>query len=332
MPTFDTMKRILTRSILLFGVIALAMSCGSGQTDGNENTRTIPSANASLIEQHIKILAADSLRGRMTATEGIRKAGIYLETQLDEYGYGPYNGSYRHEFSIDGKQGENVVAVLPGTDPELKSQIVLLGAHYDHIGVVNAVQGDSIANGANDNASGVATAMEVARLIKESGSNKRTVMIALFSAEEVGLIGSSRLASEMKSNGDNIHAMVNFEMTGVPMTSDKRSYITGYDMSNMADLFNAHIKQDTITGYLPQAAQFNLFRRSDNYPFYQAFSVPAQTISTFDFTNYDYYHKPGDHAELMDMAHMTSLIDELMPGMMDIINTDQLQLNSKSDG
>jgi len=70
-----------------------------------------------------------------------------------------------------------------------------------------------------------------------------------------------------------------------------------------------------MTGLLPKAKEYQLFRRSDNYPFYQTFKVPAQTISTFDFTNYNYYHHVSDEASELDVAHMQAIITKIIPAL-----------------
>jgi putative aminopeptidase FrvX len=325
------MRHIFLGCIAIIAMLLTLGSCHTTQTIEEDNSSTsIQAASPKLIGDHLEYLASDERMGRRTGTTGIAESADYIQKKLAEYGWLPYDGSYRHDFTVNEVKGENIVAVLPGKHPDLKKEIVVVGAHYDHIGIVQAVAGDSIANGANDNATGTATVMEFARLFKDL-DNKRTVMVALFSAEEMGLLGSKALASDMKADGEQVYAVVNFEMTGVPMNGNKMSYITGYDKSNMADIFNQHIKNDTITGYLPQAAEFSLFRRSDNYPFFLEFGVPSQTICTFDFTNYAYYHKPGDEIQLMDTEHMATLIDALVPGMVNIINGENLQLTAQSN-
>ena len=93
----------------------------------------------------------------------------------------------------------------------------------------------------------------------------------------------------MKANGENVVAMINFEMTGTPMVDKEAiTYLTGYDTSNMGDILNKENDKRKVTAKLDAAAQMNLFRRSDNYPFYEEFKIPAQTICTFDFTNFDH--------------------------------------------
>ena len=72
-----------------------------------------------------------------------------------------------------------------------------------------------------------------------------------------------------------------------------------------------------------------MFRRSDNYPFYEEFQIPAQTISTFDFTNYAYYHHVSDEFEEMNVPFMTSLIEEIIPGITAMANSPEREITMK---
>ena len=132
-------------------------------------------------------------------------------------------------------------------------------------------------------------------------------MVALFADEEKGLKGAYHLAERMKKEQVDLAYMVNFEMLGITLTTGANQvYMTGYNLSDMADKMNAF--SPNFVQYLPQAKEYNLFRRSDNYAFYEAFGVPAQTLSTFDFKNYDHYHKSGDEAEKMEVENMNTVI------------------------
>jgi len=125
--------------------------------------------------------------------------------------------------------------------------------------------------------------------------------------------------------------MVNFEMIGVPLNNKNyQAYITGYEKSNMADKMNEYTKQDLI-GFLPEAKNYQLFQRSDNYPFFKQFKVPCQTISTFDFTNYDYYHHVDDEVSQMDFAFMSTLITNCMPAIQKMVTTPskEIQMNKE---
>ncbi len=278
------------------------------------------------IKKDLEYLASDELRGRETGTEGIEKAAGYIEEEFKRSQIQPYYETFRDSFEVNGKFGYNLVGVIEGTDPRLKDEYIILGAHYDHIGIDKVVDGDSIANGANDNAAGTVAVMELARHFAEERSNKRSIMFILFSAEEMGLEGSKYIASELKDDGLDLYAMVNFEMIGIPMKGkDYQAYLTGHELSNMAEKFNAYSGAN-ILGFLPQAKEYNLFQRSDNYPFYQTFQVPAQTISTFDFTNYDYYHHVSDEAEKMDYSHMANLISSVIPGLERMANSAEKEI------
>jgi len=134
-------------------------------------------------------------------------------------------------------------------------------------------------------------------------------------------LGSKHLAQKLKDENINLYAMVNFEMIGVPMIDrDYEAYLTGYDLSNMAEKMNEYTNSNLL-GLLPKAKEFNLFKRSDNYPFYKEFNLPCQTISTFDFTNYLYYHHVDDEAEKMDYEHMANLINKIIPAIETMSNT-----------
>ena len=101
--------------------------------------------------------------------------------------------------------------------------------------------------------------------------------------------------------------MVDFEMLGATLTTgENQVYMTGYNLSNMPQKMNAYAPE--FVQFLPEAKQYNLFKRSDNYSFYKIHNIPAQTLSTFDFKNYDYYHKAGDEAEQLDVTNMNQVI------------------------
>ncbi len=287
----------------------------------------IPKASVSQIAADVAFLASDDLKGRDTGSEGILAAAKYLQNRLHEIGVQPYKGDFFDDFDAKGARAFNVVGMLPGTDGVLKNEIVVIGAHYDHIGFMKAVAGDSLANGANDNATGTASVLAIAQALKQIDFNRRTVVFALFSAEEKGLLGSKHLAKRMKAEKENVVAMLNFEMTGTPMVGREYiAYITGHDKSNMATVFNEANKDRVVTGKLAKAADFNLFMRSDNYPFYNEFQVPSQTFSTFDFTNFKYYHQPGDEITEVSAPHMAAVVDAVMPGIMAVINNERLKM------
>lgn len=268
----------------------------------------------------INYLASDELKGREAGTEGIATAANYIEKVFKENKIAPYFETYRDTLSNFEGVAYNMVGVIPGKDKNLKKEFVILGAHYDHLGITKSASNDTIANGANDNASGTATVLELARYFGNVKTNKRSIIFALFSAEEKGLLGSKHLAKKLKDQNLNLYVMLNFEMVGVPMVNkDHLMYLTGYELSNLAELSNSYATEK-VAGFLPKAKEFNLFKRSDNLPFHELFDVPSQTYSTSDFTNFDHYHKVGDEATLMDFDHMANVVNKVIPVMEGIIN------------
>ncbi|MBM1104607.1 M20/M25/M40 family metallo-hydrolase [Aurantibacter crassamenti] len=268
----------------------------------------------------ISFLASDELMGREAGSEGIAKAANLIEYTFKENGIPSYFSSYRDTLTNFEGTAYNMVGFLEGNDENLKNEIVILGAHYDHIGTAQAVGQDSIANGANDNASGTTTVLELARYFSANKSNKRSIIFALFTAEEKGLLGSKHLAERLKKQDINLYTMLNFEMVGVPLQNkDYFMYVTGYQMSNLAAVANKYANENLI-GYLPSAAQMNLFKRSDNYAFHLEFNVPSQTFCTFDFTNFDHYHKVGDESSIMNFDHMAEVVNKTIPAVEGIVN------------
>ncbi len=326
------------KKIVLIIAAAIMVSCGTSNrveslnkttTTVNKKRIKLPSSNPTQLALDVQYLASDELMGRDTGSEGIDKAATYLKERFESIGIEPYGDTYFHTFDTGKIRGKNVVAVINGSDKVLNKETVVIGAHYDHIGIIQAIEGDSIANGANDNATGTASVMAMAQLFKTIDFNRRKVVFALFSAEEKGLVGSRELAQQMKANGENVVAMVNFEMTGTPMVGkDYIAYLTGYDTSNMGEILNRENESRVVTAKLDAAAKLNLFKRSDNYPFYEVFKVPSQTISTFDFTNFDEYHKVGDEISGIDAKHMSQVVDAVLPGVFFIVNEEGLVLKN----
>ncbi len=266
-------------------------------------------------------LAADSLQGRDAGSEGIDMAADFIADIFMNNGVKPYFISYRDTLSNFDKPAYNMVGMVEGNDPILKNEFIILGAHYDHIGLIDPENNDSIANGANDNASGSTVVLELARYFGKARTNKRSMIFALFSAEEKGLLGSEHLAGKLKDQNLDLYAMLNFEMVGVPLVDkDYLMYLTGYELSNLASVSNGYA-QENLAGFLPKAKEFELFKRSDNFPFHNVFKVPSQTYSTFDFTNFDYYHRVDDEASLMDYDHMAKVVNKIIPVIEGIANS-----------
>ena len=325
---FNGMRKIRL-SFTLLAAFLLTVSCGNSQTIQSSqvaNTNLNINVQQTEVEELLNYLSSNELEGRQTGSEGIELAAQRIEKVFEENDIEEYFDSYRHNFEVNGIEGFNMVGMLEGNDPKLRDEFIILGAHYDHIGIQKPVEGDSIANGANDNAAGTVAVVELAKKFAEIDNNKRSIMFVLFSAEEMGLVGAKKIAQRLKEDNLDLYALFNFEMIGVPMNDkDYIGYLTGYQNSNFAEKFNEY-SGEKVLGFLPQAKEYSLFKRSDNYPFFEEFNVPAQTISTFDFTNYDYYHHVADEAEKLDVAHMTNVIESVIPGILKMANTSEKEI------
>ncbi|WP_264535156.1 M20/M25/M40 family metallo-hydrolase [Flavobacterium sp. N1736] len=280
------------------------------------------------VSDFLKYLSSDELEGRETGTKGIEKAAEFLEDFLKKNNVKPYFKTYRDTLTNFKSPAFNIVGVIEGTDPVLKKEFVVLSAHYDHIGLEKKKQDDIINNGANDDASGVTAVAQMAKYFSETKSNKRSILIVFFAGEEKGLLGSKSLVQKLKAQDFNLYAQLNIEMIGVPMKRDYLAYITGFDKSNMAEKINQYTGKNTI-GFLPKEAEYKLFYRSDNYSFYEAFKKPCQSISTFDFENFEFYHHVSDEFKVMDIPHITAFVQEFLPAVTQITDTPTQEITMK---
>jgi len=278
------------------------------------------------VSTRLEYLTSDLLEGRDTGTKGGELAAAHLENYFKSLSILPYFESYRDTLSNFERPAYNVVGFLEGTDLKLKDEFIIFSAHYDHIGVIDKkVKNDSIANGANDNATGCLAVAEIARYFSSQKNNKRSILFVFFSGEEKGLLGSRHLAAKLKSENFNLYSMLNFEMIGVPMKRDFLTYITGYNKSNMAEKLNEYAGKKTV-GFLQAELHYRLFMASDNFPFFLEFNVPAQTVSTFDFENYEYYHHVSDDFSQMNTEFMTDYIQEMLPIVTKMVNASEKEI------
>ena len=321
----------MKKFLLLISFVGLSLNAQTNVTSKNISKVNYQVAEENVIKT-LSYLTSDELEGRDSGSEGIEKAAVYLENLLKENGVKPYFKTYRDTLSNFDKPAFNIVGFIEGTDKKLKNEFVVIGAHYDHIGMLqNGVNGDVIVNGANDNATGTTAVTEVAKYFAKFKNNKRSILFVFFSAEEKGLLGSKHLAAKLKEQKMDLYFMFNFEMIGVPMKDKGMDfYLTGFGKSNMATTMNDYAGEKLV-GYLPIETKYMLFRASDNYPFFTEFNVPAQTVSTFDFENFEFYHQPDDEFELMDTKHMTNVISKTIPVLEKMINASkkEIKLNEK---
>lgn len=212
----------------------------------------------------------------------------------------------------------NAVGKISGGDKALKSQVILLSAHMDHLGVrANAPGDDKIFNGADDDASGCTAVIELARVLAKGKKPKRTVYFAFFGSEEAGGIGSRYFVSALPFPKENLVANLQFEMLGRPDDKVKPGelWLTGYDRSNLgSELANRGAKLVAD----PHPDQ-NFFQRSDNYTLARQ-GIVAHTVSSFGL--HKDYHQASDEIGTIDFKHMTNSIDSMVAPVKWLVNSN----------
>lgn len=246
------------------------------------------------LEKHLYYLASDSLHGREAGSEDGVKARAYILEQWNEIGIEPFFAEgFEMPFSRNGLSMANLVGVIPGNDPLLKDEYIVLGAHFDHIGYKNG----EICNGADDNASGSTALIEIARIIKEKQSQlKRSVIIAAFDGEEKGLWGSEELAKRMAADSiiSNVKCMMSIDMVGWYAKNGQLEILGAGTIKDGKKLLNDNAGQLKLK---IEDFETAVLTATDTRSFAKKYNVP--TLHMFTGLKSP-YHKPADDADLID--------------------------------
>lgn len=201
----------------------------------------------------------------------------------------------------------NVAGILPGKSK--KEEYVIFSAHYDHLGIGQPENGDSIYNGANDDASGTTAVILLAEYFGKLNNNERSIIFTTFTAEESGGFGSQYFSQQL--DPAKIVAMLNIEMIGTDSKWGKNSaYITGFEKSDLGTILQKNLKGTGFEFYPDPYPDQQLFYRSDNATLARL-GVPAHTISTSKMDNEPHYHKPSDEIKTLDLDNMTQIIKSI---------------------
>ena len=281
----------------------------AGDTLQNAARRLVRS-NKNLLVLVDRSLAANfgnltRLKNSMFKTD---KSVVFVMTDKDPV---KYEIEATHE--ITEQKLMNVVGMLPGKTK--KDEYVIFSGHYDHLGVGKPVEGDSIYNGANDDAAGTTAVIMLAKYFKALGNNERTIVFAAFTAEEVGGFGSQYFSRQF--DPAKVVAMFNIEMIGTDSKWGRNSaYITGYERTDMGAIMQKNLEGTGFTFYPDPYPKQNLFYRSDNATLARL-GVPAHTISTSKMgtppeePSEPNYHKVSDQIETLDMENMAMIIKSI---------------------
>ena len=277
----------------------------------------IKSAIAQRLLDHVKVLASDSLEGRGLGTEGKQRAQQYIAEQFLQVGLKPADEDYFQQLNLQiglvMVQGANVIGYIEGNDPEKKEEYILIGAHYDHLGYRFRENQKVIYHGADDNASGVATLIEIARYFTtHPGLVPYSILFVAFDAEESGLIGSSKFITENKSfDVGKIKVMFSLDMVG--MYSANR----GLGLKGIGSLVGGESLAKEIASnqdVILKKTSADTEARTDTWPFGNK-AIPA--VHAYTGTKSP-YHKPEDTWEFLDyegMAKITLYLQSLITGI-----------------
>lgn len=230
--------------------------------------------------------------------------------------YQPKEFKFKAEQALEESKFANVVGLLPGKSR--KSEYVIFSGHYDHLGIGKPQNGDSIYNGANDDAAGTTAVILLANHFKKLNNNERTLVFAAFTAEEIGGFGSQYFSKQY--DPAQVMAMFNIEMIGTESKWGRNSaYITGYEKTNMGEILQKNLQGTSFTFHPDPYTDQNLFYRSDNATLARL-GVPAHTISTSKMDDEPNYHQASDEVKTLDMENMAAIIEAIAASSKSIIN------------
>ena len=311
-----SMRGIIVSAFILMGCTTTASSL----FDLHPNDKTKAETSIEDFKARVGYLASDKLGGRSAGSKGDLLARDYM---IDLFETSASVTIQEFEVITNRRTNDtattfNVIGVLPGNDPILKDEYVIIGGHYDttpNPPKARKLFSDNINNGADDNASGTAMVLELFEKYASTKSHKRTLVFILFGGEELGLLGSKHYAENPTLDLGKVQLMVNLDMVG-RLDEEKNVYLggvpTAYGLSETLQplLDTSGLK---ITSYEHTASGVrSLFSRSDHYNFYKK-NIP----SLFFFTGiHQDYHSPRDEADLVNYEGL-KLISDLAEKVID---------------
>ncbi|HEX6057823.1 MAG TPA: M28 family peptidase [Gemmatimonadaceae bacterium] len=323
----------LRRSVRLVAGALLVAACQPSGTPARPAPDAGPAvADSAALRRDVSWLAADALEGRATGSPGNDSAALYVARRFQALGLeAPLAGSAGCPASSNGASSclagyaqpftarsaalahseqpwelptRNVVGILRGSDPALRHEYVVVGAHFDHLGrgtngALDPGAGDAIRNGADDNASGTAAVLELARLLSRRPPARSVVFVA-FSGEELGLLGSQHFVEHPPVPLDRVRAMLNFDMIG--RLRDDRLIV--YGVASATELPAIVDSANAAAGFAISAVGDG-FGPSDHSSFYGK-GIPVLHF----FTDlHEDYHRATDDAPLVNAAGMARVVD-----------------------
>jgi Predicted aminopeptidases len=326
------MSRTFAAIVGLASVAVIGGACAPGLSP-SQNSAIVPSPAAGTaideadVRRILSALADDSMQGRLAGTAGADRAAAYIDREMRSIALTPAGDSGYYQkvaLAVTGNSlsvldsfdalaalptdqrriGYNMIGAVRGSDPVLRDQIVVIAAHYDHLGIGMPVNGDSIYNGADDDASGVTAVLEIARSMIAGPRPRRTMVFIATTGEEEGILGTQWYVKHPEFPLSKMVAEMEVEMIGRPDSlagGPGKGWLTGYDRSTMGDMLKAAGVPIVPDPY----PQMHFYERSDNIVFAQM-GIPAHTLSSYNL--HSDYHRPSDEVSRIDFAHVTAVV------------------------
>ncbi len=283
------------RHLALVALLSFCWGTSSVAKDNLSTSAALNSINIDDIQEHVDYLAADALKGREPNTIGGRQAGDYLAAQLEKLNIrgASVDGGYIQSF---GTNYRNILGMIEGSDPDLKNEIVIVCAHYDHVGYGTEENSAGpighIHNGADDNASGTSALLELAEAItRMEDAPKRSILLAFWDAEELEMLGSRHWAAHPTVPLQRVVSVINLDMIG--RLRDNRLTVygirSGFGLRRLLSLQN-----DTVD--LEIDFSWELEDDGDHYTFFMH-NIPVLFLHT---GLHDEFHTPNDDAHLIN--------------------------------
>ncbi len=268
---------------------------------------------------HVSVLADDVMEGREGGSRGGRAAAKYILQRLEEAELRPAgdNGTFKQQFL---HSHQNLIAVLPGTDPQLKDEYIVVGAHYDHVGYGSRRNSYGpwgyIHNGADDNASGVAAVLEVIDALTQLGHQpRRSILFAFWDGEEQGLLGSKHWKNYPTVPLSSVRLAINLDMVG--RLTDGRIEIGG---TRSAIGARRLMSSTTLSDDLWLDFNWEFKNNSDHWTFYEA-GIPSLYVHT---GVHDDYHRPSDDVEKLNIEGIRLVSGYLLEQLSKLADTESL--------
>lgn len=315
--------------MLLFGAGTTLQAIGRSKQDNAAKEVALKSITQNAARAYVYFLASDELEGRKAGERGSQVARQYIISMLRQWGIAPLSGDYQQPFEAYSQEWQkrkpffvepdsiamlktmphrmlrlaNVLGMIPG---ERSDEYVIVGAHFDHVGTDPTLVGDQVYNGADDNASGVSAALQIARAFAVSGRKPlRNVIFAFWDGEETGLLGSKYFVQTCPYI-NKVKGYLNFDMIGRNNKPDNPSYVVYFYTAShpvFGDWLRGDIKKYGLNLDPNYRAWDNPVGGSDN----GSFAKKGVPVIWYHTDGHPDYHLPSDEADRINYPKLTDI-------------------------